>query len=170
MRAYMGLSCKAGVCMQVYMKLLQKFIDQRDIFLLFGPVDILIQFNGLKSSTEFIEKWFNPIRMIGAEEELVTKTLSFITISEGPEIINKPYAFVFLTTKPKNLETVRSKLLTISEVLSADSVLGPYGLISSLKVEDKYELENIVLLIQQIEGVENTMTSVVAGVSLIPDY
>ena len=166
----MGLSCRAGCCMQVFMKLLQKFIDQRDIFLLFGPVDILIQFNEVKSVDEFTEKWFNPIRLIGSEEELITKTLSFITIAQGPEINTKPYAFVFLNTKPKNLETVRKKLLKIPEVISADSVFGPYDLICSLRAEDKEELETLVLLIQQIEGVENTMTSVVAGANLMPDY
>lgn len=166
----MGLSCRSGYCMQIFMKLLQKFIDQRDIFLLFGPVDILIQFNGLKSADEFTEKWFNPIRLIGSDEELITKTLSFITIAEGPEINIKPYAFVFLNTKPKNLETARKKLLSIPEVISADSVFGPYDLICSLRAEDKDELETLVLLIQQIEGVENTMTSVVAGANLIPDY
>ena len=166
----MGLSCRAGCCIQVFMKLLQKFIDQRDIFLLFGPVDILIQFNALKSVDEFTEKWFNPIRLIGSEEELITKTLSFITIAQGPEINTKPYAFIFLNTKPKNLETVRKKLLKIQEVISADSVFGPYDLICSLRAEDKDELETLVLLIQQIEGVENTMTSLVAGANLIPDY
>jgi hypothetical protein len=108
--------------------------------------------------------------MIGAKEDLITKTLSFITISEGPEITEKPFAFVFLNTKPKNLETVRVKLLKIPEVISADSVLGPYDIICSLKVQDQAELETLVLLIQQITGVESSMTSVVAAANLLPDY
>jgi len=166
----MGLSCKAGYCMEVFMHLIKKYLDQRDIFLLFGPVDLLIQFNDIKSVSGFIEKWFNPIRMIGAKEDLITKTLSFITISEGPEITEKPFAFVFLNTKPKNLETVRVKLLKIPEVISADSVLGPYDIICSLKVQDQAELETLVLLIQQITGVESSMTSVVAAANLLPDY
>ena len=170
LRAYIGLSCKSGSCMDVFMKLLRKFIDQRDIFLLFGPVDILIRFHKVENITEFIEKWFNPIRMIGADENLITKTLSFITISEGPEISSKPFAFVFFDTKPKNLETVRTKLLKIPEVLSADSVFGPYDLITSVNVADQVELETLVLLMQQITGVENTTTSVVAGANLLPDY
>ncbi len=32
----MGLSCKPGFYMEVFMKLLRKYIDQRDIFLLFS--------------------------------------------------------------------------------------------------------------------------------------
>jgi len=166
----MGLSCKSGSCMDVFMALVRKFIDQRDIFLLFGPVDILIRFNNVKSNEEFIEKWFNPIRMIGADEGLITKTLSFITISQGPEITKKPFAFVFFNTKPKDLESVRCKLLKIPEVLSADSVFGPYDLITSVNVADHAELETLVLLLQQIDGVESTTTSVVAGVNLMPDY
>lgn len=156
--------------MAVFMNLIKKYVDQRDIFLLFGPVDLLIQFNGVKSVKDFIEKWFNPIRMIGAEEDLITKTLSFITISEGPEITTKPFAFVFLNTKPKNLESVRVQLLKIPEVISADSVFGPYDIICSLKVQDQAELETLVLQIQQISGVESSMTSVVAGANMLPDY
>ena len=108
--------------------------------------------------------------MIGADENLITKTLSFITISEGPEISSKPFAFVFFNTKPKHLETVRTKLLKIPEVLSADSVFGPYDLITSVNVADQVELETLVLLMQQITGVENTTTSIVAGANLLPDY
>ena len=166
----MGLSCKPGFCMEVFMKLLRKFIDQRDIFLLFGPVDILIKFNEVGNVEEFIDKCFDPIRMIGAEEDLITKTLSFITISKGPELNDKPFAFVFVNVNPKHLETVRTKLLKIPEVLSADSVFGPFDLICSLKVQDQIELETLVLLLQQIIGVKNTMTSVVAGANLLPDY
>ena len=166
----MGLSCKAGSCMDVFMKLIKQFIDQRDIFLLFGPVDILIRFNKIESLEEFTQKWFNPIRMIGAEEDLITKTFSFITVSEGPEINSKPFAFVFFDVKPKNLETVRTKLLGIPEVISADSVYGHFDLITAVDVKDQIELETLVLLMQQINGVENTTTSVVAGANLLPDY
>ena len=97
----MGLSCKSGSCMDVFMALVRKFIDQRDIFLLFGPVDILIRFNNVKSNEEFIEKWFNPIRMIGADEGLITKTLSFITISQGPEITKNLLLLFSLIQNPK---------------------------------------------------------------------
>lgn len=166
----MGLSCKSGSCMDVFMKLINRYIDQRDIFLLFGPVDILIQFNNIKSLEAFIQKWFTPIRLIGANEDLISKTQSFIVITEGPEICEKPFAFVYLNSKPKNLEAVRAKLLKIPEVLSADSVFGPFDIIASVKVQDQAELETLVLLMQQIDGVENTTTSVVAGANLLPDY
>lgn len=171
MKAYMGLSCRSGYCMEVFMNLVKKYVDQRDIFLLFGPVDLLIRFNGIKSLEDFIENWFNPIRLIGAEKNLITKTLSFIPISESHDFTEKkPFAFVFLNTKPKNLETVRLKLLKIPEVLSADSVFGPYDIICSLKVQDQAELETLVLLIQQITGVESSMTSVVAAANILPDF
>ncbi|HJW65894.1 MAG TPA: hypothetical protein VJ507_03835, partial [Candidatus Bathyarchaeia archaeon] len=114
MKAYMGLTCKPGSYNEVLKKLLLGFhIDQQNVFLLFGPVDILVQFVELKDLQEFTEKWFNPIRMIGAEEDLIAKTVSLVAISEGPRLSEKPFAFIFLNTKPKNLETVRAKLLTI---------------------------------------------------------
>lgn len=166
----MGLSCKAGSSMDVFMALVRKFVDQGDIFLLFGPVDILVRFNRIQSVKEFVENWFNPIRMIGADEDLITKTLSFVTIAEGPEIHGNPFAFVFVNTKPKYLESVRVKLLEFPEVLSADSVFGPYDLITSVNVADHAELETLVLLMQQITGVEDTTTLVIAGANLLPDY
>jgi DNA-binding Lrp family transcriptional regulator len=170
MRAYMGLNCKSGSYMQVFKALLRMFVDQRDIFLMFGPVDIIVRFDNLKNVEEFKEKWFNPIRMIGSEEDLITKTLTLITISEGPDLTEKPFAFVFLNTKPKHLETIRTKLLDIPEVLSADSVFGPFDVICSVKVRDTAELETLVSVIQQIDGVESSMTSIVAAVNILPDY
>ena len=74
MKAYMGLTCKTGAYDQVLKKLLIGLnIDQKNVFLLFGPVDILIQFPELKSLEDFVENWFNPVRMIGAEEDLSCK-------------------------------------------------------------------------------------------------
>jgi DNA-binding Lrp family transcriptional regulator len=169
-RAYLGLSCKSGSYMTVFKALLRMFVDQYDIFLMFGPVDIIIRFNNLKNVEEFKEKWFNPIRMIGSEDDLITKTLTLITISEGPDLIENPFAFIFLNTKPKHLETVRTKLVAIPEVLSADSVFGPFDVICSVKAKDNAELETLVSLIQQIEGVESSMTSIVAAVNILPDY
>src|SRR3989304_8064849 len=108
MKAYMGLTCKVGAYTKVLENLLLDLdIFHKDIFLLFGAVDILIQFPGLKSLDEFIEKWFNPVRMIGAEEDLIAKTLSLVVITEGKPLSERPFAFVFLNTQPKNLENVR---------------------------------------------------------------
>jgi hypothetical protein len=171
MKAYMGLKCKPGSYNEVLKKLLFGLhIDQQNVNLLFGPLDILIQFRNLKDFPEFIEKWFNPIRMIGEEEGWITKTLSLIVISEGSKLIERPFAFIFLNTKPNSLETVRTKLLTIPEVLSADSVFGPYDIICSVKAEDPEELETLVLVIQQIQGIEDSATSIVSPIKILPDW
>ena len=170
MRAYMGLTCKSGSYMMVLKALLRMFADQKDIFLMFGPVDILIQFNDLKNVEEFKEKCFNPIRMIGSENNLITKTLTLTAISEGPELTENPFAFVFLNTRPKNLESIRTTLLAIPAVLSADSVFGPFDVICSVKAEDNEELERLVSVIQQISGIESSITSIVAAVNILPDY
>ncbi|MCW4030743.1 MAG: Lrp/AsnC ligand binding domain-containing protein [Candidatus Bathyarchaeota archaeon] len=170
MRAYMGLVCKPGSYITVLKALLRMFADQRDIFLMFGQIDILIQFNDLKNIEEFKDKWFNPIRMTGSENDLIVKTLTLIALSEGPELIERPFAFVFLNTKPKNLEDIRTTLLAMPAVLSADSVFGPFDLICSVKAEDNTELETLVLAIQQISGIESSMTSIVAAANIMSDY
>jgi len=171
MKAYMGLTCKPGSYNEVLKKLLLGLhLDQQNVFLLFGPVDILVQFTDLKDLQEFTDKWFNPIRMIGAEEDWISKTVSLAVISEGPKLTEKPYAFIFLNVKPKNLETVRTKLVTVPEVLSADTVLGPFDVICSVKAADPQELETLVSVIQQIQGIESSFTSIVSPIRLMPDW
>ncbi len=171
MKAYMGLKCKPGSYNEVLKELLFcHHMDQQDVYLLFGPVDILIQFPNLKDFPEFIEKWFNPIRLIGENDNLITKTLSLLVISEGPKLAGRPFAFVFLNTETKSLETVRTKLLTLPEVLSADSVFGPYDVVCSVKANDTQDLETLVNLIQQIDGVETSLTSIVSQTKFMPDW
>ncbi|GEM_PF-558720 len=178
MKAYMGLTCKMGAQTEVLKRLLNLCIreqrsvcfSERDIYLLFGPIDIFISFHGLKTLEEFIEKYFNPIRMIGSEEDLIIKTLSLIVISEGPPLIEKPYAFIFLNTKPKDLENVRVALLKIPNVLSADSVFGPYDIICAVKARDHTELEQTVLNIQKIQGVESSITSIISPIKVLPEW
>jgi len=170
MKAYMGLTCKADSYTEVLKRLLKMHIYQQDMFLLFGPVDILIRFTGLKSLDEFIEKWFNPVRMIGAEDDLIHRTLSLIVISEGPLLAEKPFAFVFVNTQPKNLETVRTRLLTIPEVLSADTVFGPYDVICSVRARNQIDLERIVANIQRIPGIESSLTSIVADICVLCEW
>jgi hypothetical protein len=163
MKAYISLTCKAGAYNKVLKELLDLNVPRGDIFLLFGPMDILVQFSNFKSLDEFIEKWFNPIRMIGVEEALITKTLTFIVISESPLFAEEPFAFIFLNTQPRNLEKVRRTLLDIPEVLSADTVFGPYDVICSVKVKDRVELERAISNIQlSIPGIEGSMTTIVA--------
>lgn len=167
----MGLTCKPGAYNEVLKKLLLGLnIDQQNVFLLFGPVDILVRFTNLASVEEFVEKWVNPIRMIGAEDDLITKMLSLIVAAEGPMLAEKPAAFLFLNTKPQNVEDVRIKLLTLPEVLSADSVLGPFDVICSVKAEDHEDLETSVLLIQQIPGLESSVTAIVSPRKVLPDW
>jgi DNA-binding Lrp family transcriptional regulator len=171
MKAYIGLTCKPGGFNEVLKALIaKKFIDQQDLFLLFGPVDILIRFVDLKSVDEFTEKWFNPVRTIGAEDDLITKTLSFIVISEGPLVTERPFAFLFLNTQPKNLENVQKSLLSFPEVLSADTVFGPYDVICSVKANDQMDLVCTVAKIQEIPGVENSVTSIVSPIPIFPEW
>ena len=57
-------------------------LSKKDVFLLFGPVDILVQLH-FKDPDEFINKWFNPIRAITSQEPMIEKTQTLIVISEG---------------------------------------------------------------------------------------
>ena len=171
MKAYMGLTCKSGAYNEVLKKLLFSLhIDQQNVFLLFGPVDILVQFNEIKDLDDFVQNWFNKVKMIGAEENLLTKTLSLIVISEGRLPAERPFAFLFLTAQPKNLENVQKALLEFPEVLSADTVFGPYDVICSVKAKNQEELERTVSAIQRISGVESSVTSIVSSIRVLPDW
>lgn len=167
MKAYMALSCKVGAYNRVLDKLLELNLSKKDVFLLFGPVDILIQFRELNSLQEFIEKWFNPVRMINGKESLIEKTLSLIVITEGPSYNEEPYAFVFLNADPVNLEKVRQALLTFPQVLSADTVFGPYDIICAIKSKDTAELERFVSKMQsEVPGIQESVTAIVASLYL----
>lgn len=144
MKAYMSLTCKAGAYDRVMRELLELNIPKDDIFPLYGPVDILVQFTGLKSLVEFIEELFNPVRKIGAKEDLITRTLTFIVISEGPLLVEEPFAFLLLSTQPQNLENVHRALLNIPEVLSADTVFGPYDVICAVRAKDVVDLDRTI--------------------------
>jgi len=37
-------------------------LSKKDIYLLLGPAEVLIQLNGLKNLDEFVSKWFNPYK------------------------------------------------------------------------------------------------------------
>ncbi len=163
MKAYISLTCKTGAYNRVLNELLNMKVPRGDVFLLFGPVDVLVQFKELENLSEFIENWFNPVRMIGAQENLITKTLTFIVISEGPSFSEEPFAFIFLNAQPRNLEKVQEALLSVPEVLTADTVFGPYDIICAVSARDATDLERIVRQIQvNIPGIEGSMTAVVA--------
>lgn len=164
MKAYMLLSCKLGAFNRVLDELIQMGLSKTDVFLLFGPVDILVQFRGLKNLEEFINKWFKPIRTITPQDPMIDKTQTLIVISEGKPFAEEPYAFLFLNTQPRNLEQVQEKLQGIPKVLSADTVFGPYDVICAVKASDK---ENLKLLISQIQNevpyIQGTVTAIVAS-------
>ncbi|HII85428.1 TPA: Lrp/AsnC family transcriptional regulator [Candidatus Bathyarchaeota archaeon] len=164
MKAYMTLSCKLGAYSKVLDELIKMNLSKEDVFLLFGPVDILVQFRGLENLDEFVNKWFNPIRRLTPEEPMIDKTQTLIVISEGRAFAEEPYAFLFLNTQPRNLEKVQEALQSIPEVLSADTVFGPYDVICAVTAKDRAELQQLVLRIQKkVPHIQGTVTEIVAS-------
>jgi hypothetical protein len=164
MKAYMTLSCKVGSFNRVLDELIKLNLSKKDVFLLFGPVDILVQFSGLKDLDEFISKWFNPIRNITPEEPMIDKTQTLIVISEGRSFTEEPYAFLFLNTQPRNLERVQEALQNIPQVLSADTVFGPYDVICAVRARDIVDLQQLVSRIQnEVPHIQGTITGIVAS-------
>lgn len=167
MKAYVGLACKPETYDDVLKKMVFRlFIDPKDIHLLSGPMDILTEFNGLRSLEEFVKKWFNPLRMMGENNDLVTKIVSLIVISEKAIPAEQPSAFVFMNARPKSLENVRSHLMGLPEVVSASSVIGPYDLMSSVVTKGDSDLARVVSAIDAIPGVESSVASQVAATDI----
>ena len=167
MRAYMGLTCKGGCYNQVIEKLTGMDIPIGDIFLLYGPIDVLVRFEGFSSIDEFVKKWFNPVRMIGAEEKLIAKTTTYIVVIEGPTFMEKPFAFMFLNVQPRDVEVAQQRLLKLPQVLSADFVFGPCDLIVPIRARNNVDLERVVQAIHgAISGIEEAHTTVVAMIQI----
>ena len=163
MKAYMALSCKTGAFNRVLDELIKMNLSKKDVFLLFGPVDILVQFRELRDLDEFINKWFNPIRVITPQEPMIEKTQTLIVISEGKTFAEEPYAFLFLNTQPRNLEQVQQKLQSIPNVLAADTVFGPYDVICAVKASGKEELKRLDSQIQkEVPHIQGAVTAIVA--------
>ena len=163
MKAYMILSSKVGAYNKVLDELIKMNLSKKDVFLLFGPIDILVQVREIEKLDDFIKNWFNPIRMLTLEEPLIDKTQTLIVISEGKPFIEEPYAFLFLNTQPRNLEKVQASLQKIPEVLSADTVFGPYDLICAVRVENKNELQKLIARIQKdVPYIQGTFTAIVS--------
>jgi DNA-binding Lrp family transcriptional regulator len=159
----MSLSCKVAHFNKVFEELLNMNIPNGDIFLLFGPKDILCQFE-CDTLEEFKKTWFNRVRIIGGEEGWITQTMTFIVINSGGETSEEPFAFVFLNTQPRNLEKVQKHLLEIPQILTADTVFGPHDIICSIRANNIKELEKIVSNIHEIvQGIEESMTTIIAG-------
>jgi hypothetical protein len=163
MKAYMTLSCKVGAYNRVLDELIKMNLTKKDVFLLFGTVDILVQLRGFKALDEFIANWFDPIRFLTPEEELIEKTQTLIVISEGKTFNEEPYAFLFLNTQPRNLEKVQEALQSIPGVLAADTVFGPYDVICAVRVGSKIELQKLIARIQkEVPHIQGTVTAIVA--------
>jgi DNA-binding Lrp family transcriptional regulator len=164
MKAYMTLSCKTGAFNAVLDELIKINLSKKDVFLLFGPVDILVQFRELKDLDQFINKWFNPIRAITPQEPMIEKTQTLIVISEGKSFTEEPYAFLFLNTQPRNLEQVQQELQSIPKVLSADTVFGPYDVICAVRASDTEDLKQLISQIQkEVPQIQGTVTAIVAS-------
>ena len=160
----MALSCKVGFYNRVLDELIKLNLSKKDVFLLFGPVDILVQFSGLKDLDEFINKWFNPIRNITPQEPMIEKTQTLIVISEGKSFTEEPYAFLFLNTQPRNLELVQEALQNIPQVLSADTVFGPYDVICAVRAKDIWDLQQLISRIQrEVPHIQGTMSGIAAS-------
>jgi uncharacterized protein with GYD domain len=164
MKAYIALSCKAGAFNAVLDELIKMNLSKKDVFLLFGPVDILVQLRELRDLDECINKWFNPIRVMTPQDPMIEKTQTLIVISEGRLITEEPYAFLFLNTQPRHLEQVQKELQSIPKVLSADTVFGPYDVICAVKANDKEDLKRLVSQIQkEVSHIQGTVTAIVAS-------
>ena len=159
----MALSCKPGAFNAVLDELIKLNLSKKDVFLLFGPVDILVRLH-FNDIDEFLKKWFDPIRVINPQEPMIEKTQTLIVISEGRPYSEEPYAFLFLNTQPRNLEKVQQQLQTIPKVLSADTVFGPYDVICAVRANDKEDLKQLVSQIQkEVTPIQGTVTAIVAS-------
>ena len=159
----MGLTCKGGCYNRVIEKLTAMDIPVGDIFLLYGPIDVMVRFEGFSNIDEFVKKWFNPVRMIGAEEKLISKTTTYIVVIEGPSYMETPFAFMFLNVQPRDLEAAQQKLLTLPQVVSADFVFGPCDLIVPVRAKNNVDLERVIQTIHDaVSGIEEAYTTVVA--------
>jgi hypothetical protein len=163
----MGLTCKIGCYNRILTELTAMDIPIGNIFLLYGPIDVLVRFEGFNSLKEFVNKWFNPVRMIGAAERLIAKTTTYISVIEGPTFWEKPFAFMFLNVQPRDAETAQKTLLTLPNVVTADFVFGPCDLIVGVRAKDSVDLEKVIQSVHcQISGIEEAHTTVVAMIQI----
>jgi len=162
MKAYVTLASKTGAFNAVLDELTKINVAKKDVFLLFGSIDILVQVH-FRSLDEFIDKWFDPIRVMTPQDPMIEKTQTLIVISEGKSYTEEPDAFLFLNTQPRNLEQVQKELQNIPNVLSADTVFGPYDVICAVKANYKKDLKQVISQIQEeVSNIQGTVTAIVA--------
>ena len=95
---------------------------------------------------------------------MIERTQTLIVISEGKPFTEEPYAFLFLNTQPRNLEEVQEQTSRYSQVLSADTVFGPYDVIVAVKASDKEDLKQLISQIQEkVPHIQGTVTAIVAS-------
>ena len=67
-----------------------------------------------------------------------------------------------MNTRPAKVEDVRRSTLSVPDVLSADSVFGPYDIICPVRALNLTHLEEVILNIQtRVSGIESTLTCLV---------
>jgi len=163
----MGLTCKVGCYNKVIEKLTEMDIPAGDIFLLYGPIDVLVRFDGFSTVEEFVKKWFNPVRMIGAEDRLISRTTTYIVVIEGPTYMEAPFAFMFLNVEPRDAEATQQTLIKLPQVISADFVFGPCDLIVPVRAKNNVDLEHVVQAIHNaVSSIEEAYTTVVAMIQI----
>jgi DNA-binding Lrp family transcriptional regulator len=159
----MALTCKKGLYNNVIEKLTEMDIPLGNIYLLYGPIDILVKFDELTSIDEFITKWFNPIRNIGADKNSIWKTMTYIVAIEGPKYAESPFAFMFLNVQPRDAEFVQQKLTELPQVISADFVFGPCDFIVPVRAKNQIDLQKTIQTVHNsVSGLEEAYTTVVA--------
>jgi len=169
MKAYMILSCntiacKVGARTKILDELIKIGLSKKDIYLLLGPAEILIRLHGVSNLEDFIGKQFDPIRKITNQEAPVDKTQTLIVISGGKSYVEEPFAFLFFNTQPRNLEIVQEKLQSMPQILSADTVFGPYDIICAVKAKDNNDLQQLISKIQtEVPQIQETTTSIVSS-------
>ena len=163
----MGLTCKGGCYNQVIEKLTGMNIPIWRRFSSVWSNRRLVRFDGFNSLKEFVENWFNPVRLIGAEEKLIAKTTTYVVVMEGPRFMETPFAFMFLNVQPRDVETAQQALLKLPAVISADFVFGPCDLIVPVKAKNTADLERVVQAIHcAVSGIEEAHTTVVAMIQI----
>jgi len=159
------LACRVGARTKILDELIKIGLSKKDIFLLLGPAEMLIQLRGLLDLKDFIANWFDPIRKISSQETLVVdKTQTLIVISEGKSYLEEPFAFLFFNTQPGNLEMVQEKLQSMPQVLSADTVFGPYDIVCAVKAKDNNDLQQLISKTQtEVPQIQEITTSIVSS-------
>jgi DNA-binding Lrp family transcriptional regulator len=95
---------------------------------------------------------------------MIEKTQTLIVINEGKSLTCELYAFLFLNTQHRNLEQVQKELQSIPQVLSADTVFGPYDVICAVRASGMEDLKRLVAQIQkEVPQIQGTVTAIVAS-------